>query len=206
MPPEPLGPRRSRPAARTGPSVRVTMYPATPPRPVARSGGAGRAATRELRLAGLLALAAAGLLLAGSMGAAPMLRLGRHELADYHYWAGREAYRRSEAQIVVQREWQKAVALDPTYTRVRLDLARSYIDTQWLGGAVQQAEAVAAGPHSRAQGSLAYTYMGYCHFLLGEKAQGEAQLELATELDPQNSLAQSVLERLHRGGKLPELP
>lgn len=174
--------------------MRVTIYPA--PTPSAR---------KLERLSWALALLSAALLLAACLGSERVAGLGRHLAADYHYWAGREAYKRGEAQIEVQREWQAAIAADPRYNRVRLDLARSYIDTQWYGGAIAQAEAVLKGRRSRQEASLAYTYLGYSHYMLGERGAGVTELELAVQRDAQNSLAQSVLERLRTQGKLPPL-
>jgi tetratricopeptide (TPR) repeat protein len=166
------------------------MIPAAPARP-----------RRPDTLPWVLGLVSAGCLALALLRAVPW----PHLLADYHYWAGREASKNGEAQIVVQREWQAAIALDPHYARVRLDLARSYIDNLWYGGAIAQAEAVLNGPRTRAEASLAWTYLGYCHYLTGDHAAGQAELELAVADDPQNSLAQSVLERLRREGKLPKL-
>jgi hypothetical protein len=150
----------------------------------------------------ILGLVSAGCLALALLRAVPW----HHVLADYHYWAGREAVKRGEAQIVVQREWQAAIALDPHYARVRLDLARSYIDALWYGGAIQQAEAVLKGPRSRQEASLAWTYLGYCHYMQGDQTAGVVELETAVADDPQNSVAQSVLERLRRNGKMPDLP
>ncbi|MDB5098239.1 MAG: hypothetical protein JWM80_2660 [Cyanobacteria bacterium RYN_339] len=172
------------------PRVRITMMPAAPP------------VRRWDAVPWILGVVSAGFLAAAVVRVAGL----GHLQADYRYWQGREAFKRGEAQIVVQRDWQAAIALDPHYARVRLDLARSYIDTQWYGGAIAQAEAVLKGPRTRAEASLAWTYVGYCHYLQGDKAAGLAELELAVADDQQNSLAQSVLERLRREGKLPSLP
>lgn len=183
-----------RPPAPGAPRVRITMMPAAAP--------ATRPAARPDTLPWVLGLVSAGCLALVLLRALPW----HHFLADYHYWAGREAYKAGEAQIVVQREWQEAVRLDPHYARVRLDLARSYIDNQWYGGAIEQAEAVLKGPRTRAEASLAWTYLGYCHYLMGDKTAGQTELEMAIADDPENSLAQSVVERLRRQGKLPPLP
>lgn len=200
--PQPHQPRRDeRPQAprRGEPQVRITMYPASH-------------ASRPLPVehpwegpARWIALTAAAFLMIGTVGWAPLRAGATHALSDYHYWAGREAFRRGDAQIVVQREWQAAIALDPKNPRIRLDLARAYIDAQWLGGAILQSQAVLDNPHSRADASLAYTYLGYSHYMLGQKTEGETELELAVTSDPQNALAQSVLERLRRDGKLSQL-
>jgi hypothetical protein len=168
--------------------VRITMMPAPAP--------------RQDYWPWILGVASAAFL------AAAVIRVAHwnHLVADYHYWAGREAARRGEAQIVIQKEWQEAIALDPAYARVRLDLARSYIDSLWYGGAIQQAEAVLKRRRTRAEASLAWTYIGYCHYMQGDQTAGIAELELAVADDAQNSLAQSVLERLRRDGKLEKLP
>ena len=153
-----------------------------------------------------LGLASAALLLLGTVGFPWWQGVVGHAVADYHYWQGKQAYRMSEPQIVVQRHWQRAVAADPGYHRVRLDLARSYLDGEWYGGAIAEAEAVLKGRPTRFEASLAHTYMGYGRYMLGETTLGTADLELAVELDAQNVLAQSVLERLRRQGSLPALP
>lgn len=187
-------PRNPRRAA--GANYRISMVPAPAAMP--------RGAALET-LPWLLGLAAAVLLMLATVAFPWWSALVGHAVADYHYWQGKQAYRASEPQIVVQRHWQSAVAADPSYRRVRLDLARSYLDAEWYGGAIAQAEAVLAQRHTPAEASLAYTYMGYGHYLLGETEQGLAELALAVEHDPQNALAQSVLERLERRGQLPKL-
>lgn len=181
---------------RAEPTYRITLFPELPA--VGRGVRFERWATGCAAGAGLL-------LLLATVGFPWWSALVGRAMADYHYWEGREAYRKGEAQIVVQRHWQQAVAADPHYARVRLDLARSYIDGQWYGGAIAQCEAVLAHRRSRAEASLAYTYLGYCHYLMGRPEAGKTELEMAIELDPQNALAQSVVERLQRQGKLPEL-
>jgi tetratricopeptide (TPR) repeat protein len=178
-------------------TYRITMLPELP---LVRQVG-----VRSERWALILAAAAGVFLMLGTVAFPWWSALVGHGVADYHYWAGREAYRKGEAQIVVQRHWQQAIAADPGYTRVRLDLARSYIDGQWYGGAIAQAEAVLSRRRSKAETSLAYTYLGYCHYLLGRPEQGKLELEMAIQFDPENALAQSVVERLQRQGKLPPL-
>src|SRR4051794_21817449 len=69
-------------------------------------------------------------------------------LADYHEWAGRDALRRGDSILVAQREWQHSLALYPANTAVRLELARSYLDQQWYGGAQAQARAALAARHT----------------------------------------------------------
>lgn len=178
-------------------TYRITMLPELPI--------AGSRGLRFERWALILAALAGVFLMLGTIAFPWWSQLVGHGVADYHYWAGREAYRKGEAQIVVQRHWQQAIAADPGYTQVRLDLARSYIDGQWYGGAIAQAEAVLSGRRTKAETSLAYTYMGYCHYLLGRPEQGKLELEMAIQFDPQNALAQSVVERLKLQGKLPAL-
>ncbi|MNT42686.1 hypothetical protein D3C72_1791160 [compost metagenome] len=66
----------------------------------------------------------------------------------------------------------------------------------WYQGAIDQAGAVIRQRRTRAEVSLAYAYRGYAHYMLGEKVMGKADLDLAVQYDPDNALAQSVLERL----------
>lgn len=185
--------KASRPVEAT---YRITLFPELPVAP------------RSLRFERWATYCAAGagvLLLCATVAFPLWSALVGHAVADYHYWEGREAYRKGEAQIQVQRHWQAAVAADPGYARVRLELARSYIDGQWYGGAIAQCEAVLAHRRNSQEASLAYTYMGYCHYLMGRPEVGKTELEMAIQLDPENALAQSVVERLQRQGKLPEL-
>lgn len=189
--------RRSGAAGRrqAAPSYRITMV---------NTAAVPRGAALE-SLPWLLGLAAAVLLMLATVAFPWWQALVGHAVADYHYWQGKQAYRASEPQIVVQRHWQAAVAADPGYRRVRLDLARSYLDAEWYGGAIAECEAVLAQRHTPAEASLAYTYMGYAHTMRGEAERGLAELETAVEHDPQNALAQSLLERLERRGQLPKL-
>jgi tetratricopeptide (TPR) repeat protein len=208
MPLEPLHPRHHQSAPRIRPleptaRVRITLFDE---RATAPAISVGRITPRTEALARWSALASAALLIIGTVGWAPLTGFLLHGLSDYHFYNGREALKRGEPQIAVQREWQRAIALDPTYASVRLALARSYIDDQWYGGAASQAQAVLNHRHrTRREASLAYTYLGYAHYMLGDHAEGEAELALAIDYDPQNSLAQSVIERLRLQGKLPPL-
>jgi tetratricopeptide (TPR) repeat protein len=207
MPLDPTQPRRSpalRPIRPAVSKARVQVT-AIPERSSARRYPLPGGASRSEGWSGWIALAAASLLLLGTVGWVPLMGLMLHGLADYHLYTGRESLRRGEPMIAVQQEWHRAIALDPGYAQVRLSLARSYIDGQWYGGAADQARAVLSRPRSRQEASLAYTYLGYCHYMLGEHAAGLAELALAVDYDAQNSLAQSVLERLGREGKLPPL-
>jgi tetratricopeptide (TPR) repeat protein len=182
-------PRKATQAARqTGqPTLRITMFPAT---------SAPRRAHWLDSAPWLLGLAAAVLLMFATVGWSWWSGVAGHALADFHYWQGREADRRGEAKVVVQRHWQQAVAAAPGFNRARLGLARSYIDVGWYQGAIDQSSAVIKQRRSRAEASLAYAYRGYSHYLLGDKTMGKADLEFAVQYDPNNALAQSVLERL----------
>lgn len=188
MRPRTTGPRRAEPTYR----IAFLRSPARP--------------TWAESLPWWLGLASAALMALATVGFPWWSAVVAHGVADYHYWQGKQAYRKSEPQIVVQRHWQQAVAADPHYHRVRLDLARSYLDGEWYGGAAAQAEAVLKDRPGRFEASLAHTYLGYARYMLGETTVGLAELELAVELEPQNVLAQSVLERLRRQGALPPLP
>lgn len=183
MPRKALGPNRQA----GQPTLRITMFPA----------GAARRRAHWLDAAPwLLGLGAAVLLMLATVGWHWWGGIAGHALADFHYFQGREADRHGEAKVVVQRHWQQAVAADPGFNRARLGLARSYIDVGWYQGAIAQSSAVLTQRRSRAEASLAYAYRGYSHYLLGDKTMGKADLEFAVQYDPNNSLAQSVLERL----------
>lgn len=176
------------------PQLRITFYPAGPA-PLKRASWLDSAPW-------VLGLAAAVLLMFATVGWSWWSGAMGHALADFYYWKGREASRAGEAKVVTQRWWQQSVAADPHFNRARLDLARSYIDALWYHGAIAQSEAVIAQRHSRWEAVLAYTYMGYGHYMLGDEARGLDELETATQLDPGNAIAQSVLERLQLRGKL----
>ena len=179
---------------RVQPRLRVPWAPAEPTAVVPRS-------------VPWLAAVAGGLLMLATFGWGFAGTALSHGMADYQEWAGRDAMRKGEPAIVAQHDWQHALRLQPQNPELRLDLARSYLDQPWLGGAIDQAQAVLDRPHTRAQASLAYAYMGYAHLLLGEKAKGQAELELAVDYDRGNSVAQTLLERVQRGlapGSLPQ--
>lgn len=174
------------------PTIRITMFPA------GAVTGRRHAPTRWWDgMPWILGLASAVLLLFATAAWPWWSGVVGHAMADFYYYQGREADRRGEAKVVVQRHYQRSVAADPGFNRARLDLARSYIDVGWYRGAIAQADGVIDNrKRSRTEVSLAYAYRGYCHYLLGDKAMGRTDLEIAIQRDPENALAQSILERL----------
>lgn len=180
--------------------ARVTAV--KPARPVQRA-LARRGAPEWLPLT--LGLASAALMLAATVGWPMWSALVGRVAADVHHYQAREAMTAGQAPQSVQQHLLAAIAADPRHHAARLDLARAYLEMEWYGGAIAQAEAVLKARRSRQEASLAYTYMGYGHYMLKQTDTGLTELQIAAQFDPTNALAQSLLERIERQGALPVL-
>jgi putative PEP-CTERM system TPR-repeat lipoprotein len=109
--------------------------------------------------------------------------------AGTYYILGLTHYYRNEVEQAIN-QFQKALDLQPAFTRARAHLALLLLNKKMVEEAIQEAKKVLAQDD---ENSLAHNIIGSAYLLKGNYAEGLAELNKALELDP--SLADVHLKK-----------